>query len=266
MANIELSSVNLPRPTGGTPSIELNAAGDTLECDCPTDIVASGTATLVGVPFEPVGGWALGYIQLKFIGTNYAIYRGRTEREGSILVNNSNQILCRDTDETTPELWYDPIAWGIHGTRGTRQLNPAATLPNTGRLAITSGLSDGPRRRFATQRMNARTGRTNFLYKIQTELHFCTILTAFEPGRNRYLPLKHFYWNVLWTAHLGVNAAGASTITRRDLMQMNIQNRVHSGVPDDKRFKDKVLDATLPISNNVSRRAPRVTESANYSV
>jgi hypothetical protein len=264
--NIEMNTVILARPTGGTPSINLNGAGDTLECDCPTDLVASGTATIVGVPLEGIGGWAVGYVQMKFIGTNYAIYRGLSEREGSVLVHNSNQILCRDTDEASPELWYDPITWGIHGNRGTRQMSPAATLPATGRLAVTAGLTDAPRRRFAARLNNSRTGRVNYLHKIQVELHFCTIFTAFDPGRNRYIPLKHFYWNVLWTAHLGANAAGVSTITRRDLMQMNIQSKVHSGIPDDNRFKDKVYDASLPISNNVSRRAPRVTESNSFSV
>jgi len=53
---------------------------------------------LTGAAGENVANWTLGFIQLKYIGTNHARYRGATDRHGSALVSHSNQILCRDTD------------------------------------------------------------------------------------------------------------------------------------------------------------------------
>src|SRR5262245_9691295 len=75
-------------------------------------IDADGSMRLTGLAGEDVSGWTLGFIQLKYIGTNHARYRGATVRDGSALVTHSNQIVCRDTDIGSTEVWYDSLNSG----------------------------------------------------------------------------------------------------------------------------------------------------------
>jgi hypothetical protein len=214
---------------------------------------------------ESLAGWALGYIQLKFIATDYARYRGNTVAEGSVRVTRSNQILCRDTDEASPELWYDPITMGIVGTRGTRVLPAGTVLPASGEFTLTSGLWDAPGRSFDHAVRNTLTRTDNSLHHIDIGLQFCAMLTAREPG-GRYHVLKHFYWNVRWEAHFQRDRAGVPQVRiPADHFQLNIQRQVHSGVPNDARFRGRELDARLPISNTISRRPDRVHPARDWS-
>lgn len=230
--------------------------GGFIECSCPR-IVASGSVGLRGAAGESLGGWALGYLQLKFIATDYARYRGNAVADGSVLVTRSNQILCRDTDEASPELWYDPIAWGIRGTRGTRVLPAGTVVPPSGEFVLRSGFDDAPGRPFDFLVMNTATGARNFLHHVDIGLQFITILTARDPG-GRYYPLKHFYWNVRWECHFQLVAGVPHVRPPADHLQLNIQRTVHSGVANDPRFYGHELDATLPISNVVSQRPARI--------
>jgi hypothetical protein len=230
-------------------------------CTCP-GIVASGAVTLRGREGEALDGWALGYIQLKFIATDYARYRGRSVGHGSVLVTRSNQTLCRDTDETSPELWYDPIAWGIHGTRGTRVVPAGTRMPASGEFVLTSDFSDAPSRSFDKAVQNTSTGAINFVHHVDIGLQFVTILTARDPA-GHYHPLKHFYWNVRWEFHFDQD--GRPALRPKDHLELNIQRKVHSGVPDDKRFKGRELDAALPISNTVTRRPARIHPARDWA-
>src|SRR6266542_2220712 len=47
---------------------------------------AVGQATLMGSAGESCEGWSLGIIQMQWVETNWASYRGRTRAEGSLLV------------------------------------------------------------------------------------------------------------------------------------------------------------------------------------
>jgi hypothetical protein len=76
--------------------------------DSPT-IDADASMRLTETTRESVANWTLGFIQLKYIGINHARYRGTTVRDGSALVSYSNQILCRDTDIGSTEVWYDSL-------------------------------------------------------------------------------------------------------------------------------------------------------------
>jgi hypothetical protein len=221
--------------------------------------------TLRGSSGEAIDGWALGYLQLKFIATDYARYRGNAVREGSVRVTRSNQILCRDTDEASPELWYDPISWGIHGARGTRVLPPGTTIPASGEYRITAGFGDAPGRSFDSTVMNTATSVNNLVHHVDIGLQFCTMLTARDPG-GRYYVLKHFYWNVRWETHFDRVPGGVPVLhIPADHMQLNIQHTVHSGVPRDSRFYGRELDAALPISNTITRRPERVYPARDWS-
>jgi hypothetical protein len=265
MASLNRNTATLRVSGGGVPTVvvEGGAAGR-IACACP-GIAAGGSVVLAGSAGESLAGWALGYIQLKFIATDYARYRGQTVAEGSVRVTRSNQILCRDTDESSPELWYDPIAGGMHGARGTRVLPAGTVIPPSGEFVVSSGFADAPRRFFEARIRNAATGVDNFAHHVDIALHFCTMLTAREPG-GRYHVLKHFYWNVRWEAHFQRAAGGNLQLrTPAEHLALNIQHHVHSGVPNDPRFRGRELDPHLPVSNNVSRRPAHVLPARDWS-
>lgn len=253
MATIDPKRTTLVPRGSGTPAITPHAAGVNFTTP---QIRAVGNIVLTGTPGESLFRWTLGYVQLKFIGTDYCRYRGATVRQGSVLVTKNNQILCRDTDEATPEVWYDPIVWGIHSGRGTRILGSPLIMPASGEFPIEAIFEDAPGRFHEGQTVNPNTHQTNFLHQSDIALHFCTILVAQDPA-GTMIPLKHFYWNVRWEAHFRPDVAGNPTIHKLDLHELNIQRHIHSGVPNDHRFRGKEFDMHLPISNDVSRRPAR---------
>jgi hypothetical protein len=265
MAELDRGSASLLPAGGGLPAAApVGGAAGHIACTCP-GISATGLVTLRGTAGESLAGWALGYLQLKFIATDYARYRGSSTAQGSVMVTRSNQILCRDTDEASPELWYDPISWGIHGTRGTRVLPAGTVVPATGTYRLSAGFEDAPGRSFESVVLNSLTATNNFIHHADIGLQFCTMLTARDPG-GRYHILKHFYWNVRWESHFRRDLAGAPhVVLPADHFQLNIQHVVHSGVPNDSRFRGRELDAALPISNNVSRRPARVHPARDWS-
>lgn len=266
MAELDRGSASLSPTAGGLPTVvPVGGATGHIDCSCP-GISAAGSVTLHGAPGESLAGWALGYLQLKFIATDYSRYRGNSTTLGSVRVTRSNQILCRDTDEASPELWYDPISWGIHGTRGTRVL-PAGTVvpPGGGTYLLSAGFGDAPGRNFDSFVANSATRTNNFIHHVDIGLQFCTMLTARDPA-GRYHVLKHFYWNVRWESHFRRDLAGApQVVLPADHLQLNIQRAVHSGVPNDRRFRGRELDATLPISNDVTRRPARLHPARDWS-
>jgi hypothetical protein len=280
-AKIDPASASLPRPTvSGVPRIGAPAAGQisflsppppprTSGATGPFDpISATGRVDIVGTPGESVAGWRLGWFQLQFIEDNYARYRGRTERDGSAMASWSHLQLSRDTDETaTPRsLYYDPPSQGVTDGRGTFTVGPGTVLPASGRLTMTSGFGDGPESSWDVKVTNTKTrprAADNFLHHADIAFHFCTLLVAESPT-HEFTFLKHFYWNIRWEAHFKPNASGVPTTTHVDHVQLNVQREVHSGVPSDRRFAGRQLDARLPISNDMDTGHPRFHLSVDW--
>lgn len=229
-------------------------------------IDAFGSLRLTGTPGESVAGWTLGFIQLKYIGTNYARYRGATDRAGSILITGSNQILCRDTDIGSAEVWYDSLnSGGTTGPNGTNRLAAGTVIPPAGFLDVPAHLFDQPSRSWASVVRNTSVAGNpnNFLHHTDTGLAFCTMLVAQDPG-NRFHMLMHFYWNIRWEQMFTVDGTGQVVPGRVVHLQHNIQRPAHTGNPMDTRFQGKEYDLTLPVSNTVSRRPPRVHPAPDW--
>lgn len=230
-------------------------------------IDADASIRLKGRAGEDVGGWTLGFIQLKYIGTNKACYRGATVRNGSVTVTHSNQIVCRDTDLGSNEIWYDSLHFGgTTGPNGTNQLAAGTAIPAAGFLNVPAHLFDQPSRWWASVEPNpaAAGSPDNFLHWAVVELLFCTMLVAQEPGGKHHM-LRHFYWNVIWEHTFKRNGAGNVVLDKMIRLQQNVQRGVHGGNPGDPKFRGKEYDLTLPISNTVSRRPPRKHRAADWS-
>jgi hypothetical protein len=223
-----------------------------------------GSVELAGASGENAAGWKLGFFQLQFIETNYARYRGRSTSDGSAKVTRSHQILCRDSFSTASgNLWYAPQNFDPSRVQGVFN---ATMLSATGTLLMTSGINDAPRETYDIKVLNTRTRQQNFLYHADIAFHFCAMLVAENP-HHQFTVLKHFYWNVHWEAHFEPDVAGKPRLTRTDHFALNVQRQVHSGVPNDSRFKNHIFSRSLPISNTVAQtRAPRTEFSNDWSL
>jgi hypothetical protein len=229
-------------------------------------IDANASMRLKGTAGESVAGWTLGFIQLKYIGTNHSRYRGATVRQGSMLVTGSNQILCRDTDIGSTEVWYDSLnSGGTTGPTGTNKLAAGTVIPPTGFLDVPAHLFDQPSRWWPSVETNfvARGRPNNFLQYTVIELLFCTMLVAQEPGGTFHM-LKHFYWNIIWEHTFKVDGSGNVVLDKPVRLQHNMQRPAHSGNPHDPKFFGKEFDLTLPVSNTVSRRPQHKHAAADW--
>ena len=150
MATIDHAHTRLLAPvSGGLPTIAGGSGPPAFfNFKAPT-IDANGSMRLRGSPGEDVGGWKLGFVQLKYIGSNYARYRGVHDRDGSMLISGNNQIVCRDTDVGSTEVWYDSLL-ARHGNgnspRGTNRIALGMKLPATAFLDVPAHLWDQPGR------------------------------------------------------------------------------------------------------------------------
>jgi len=230
-------------------------------------IDANASMRLRGAAGESVANWTLGFIQLKYIGTNHARYRGATTAQGSALVSYSNKILCRDTDIGSVEIWYDSLnAGGTVGPDGTNKVAAGTVLPPTKFLDVRAHLFDQPSRWWPSIHTNTLVAGhpDNFLHYAVVELLFCTMLVAQDPA-GKYYMLKHFYWNVIWEHTFKRDGAGSVVLDRAIRLQQNVQHPVHSGNPWDTKFFRREYDTFLPISNTVSRAAPLIKEATDWS-
>lgn len=268
MATIDAKNVTLTVRVPGTKPTVTPDPGPPVGFDfhSPT-IDADGSMRLIGAAGEDVANWTLGFIQLKYIGTNHARYRGATVRDGSALVTHSNQIVCRDTDVGSVEVWYDSLnAGGTVGPMGTNKLAAGTVLPAAKTLDVRAHLFDQPSRWWPPVHSNTIVAGNpnNFLHYAVVELLFCTMLVAQDPAGNFHM-LKHFYWNVIWEHTFKLNGAGAVVPDRATRLQQNLQKPTHSGNPRDPKFLGKEFSLLLPVSNTVSRQPARIVQALDWA-
>jgi len=238
--------------------------------------------TLTGAANESVGGWTLGFIQLKYLSIDQARYRGATNRDGSMLTTLDNKTLCRDTYPNSTDVWYYPSNQGF--TSGqfeqTRMLSAFEYLPPTGSLDVRAQFADRTSRWWPTTQINTLVPGhpTNFLHYAYIELFFCTMLAAKDPNGN-FRILKHFYWNVIWEQYFKSNNSspfGSSTTlqpvvpdpAKRARLEQNT-SPVRDGYPRDSRFPSFHPSLagirSLPISRVVTTHAqPKISYAPDW--
>src|SRR5215470_3175659 len=155
-----------------------------------TKITATGSATFTGS--QPADGWALGFIQVEWVDTNWLYYRGKQNNHGSIFFQRSRpptrpSKACRDVKKET-DIYYE-----FGGSPPTVIAGDA--FPKT----LTVHHFDKPGDSAKAVVKNSLTGEDNFLREAQLGFLFCTVLSARDPAGN-FHHLKSFYWNVRWQA------------------------------------------------------------------
>jgi hypothetical protein len=148
-------------------------------------ITSPGSVDFRGRPGGSVGGFTLGVIQLEYIETNHARYRGATAADGSILQIRDRpparpSQLCRDTDELVKPVswWYDPPG------RGPATRVFSAAIPPSGVLPLTIQFFDEPADTYDVTLLNTEFTplRPNRLHSSEVAFNFCTMLAVFARG------------------------------------------------------------------------------------
>ena len=203
-----------------------------------SSIKATGSVTLTGS--QPADGWALGFIQVEWVDTNWLYYRGRQNNHGSIFFQRSRPParpvkVCRDVDEEATDIFYD-------------EPPPTVTAADRFPKTLTVDFSDEPGDKAMAVVTNSLTGEDNFIREAQLEFLFCTVLTVRDPDDN-YHHLKSFYWNVRWQArflpHDFDDPNGPWYVTTIAAGQGSARSGIIEGKPTDKRFKDALTDKTV---------------------
>lgn len=224
-------------------------------------------ATLTGAAGDLPNGWTFGFIQLKWISTDWACYSGQHERDGNIFVQAARPPArpsqgCRDT--------IDPaqILFDTFPGKDRTVLTASTTFPKP----VTAEFFDQPRRTWPSTRLNTTTHALNYIYEAQTEAHFCTIIVLLSPTGVRH-PLKHFYWNVHWQAsfrpsdYSDLSKPWRINVSRARLANIGTLTHLSGGAPSDPRFAPLLTAANPPHCNTLVRdamRRPNIREHRNW--
>lgn len=172
-----------------------------------TGLGLSGTVTLQGSATDSPADWAAGFIQLQFVETNWAYYRGQVNNDGCALIQVGrsparHRQACRDTldfphPQPVNDIFYGPPGVSLVGGANLKFQDSvnAGSFP----IALRPRHIDYPSERKRLIRTNSKTGKPNYLQATQLEFHFCALLAVRDPA-GRFHILQHLYWNVRWQA------------------------------------------------------------------
>ena len=223
--------------------------------------IAIGTACIRGDQVGEIAGYTLGWIQCQLMETNWAIYRGLNEDDGSVLLKygwKPPMPVCRDTREKNAIL-YD----AAYDSGGANRFVVPKGLKE---VVMACEFRDYPDDNFPIQQPNSLTKRPNFLQEAMVEVYFCTVLTLQEPG-GPFQHLKHVYWNVRWhysfTPPDAKGNPGVQLVKGQDAGKVcDVQN----GAPTDPQILDKLTDSKATNCNVRSAESnPAVSESLKKS-
>jgi len=242
-------------------------------------VLAEGECKITGSATDSPQGWTLGWIQLQWVMTEWAYYRGQSNVDGDCFLQFAR-----------------PPARPTQGCRDT--LNPGAifadnmpgydkTVAHAGQpfpITLKALLADGPDLSYPLTRVNSKTGSTNFLSEVQIEVHMCSVLSLRNPEPRRgpaiagtYTHLKHLFWYLHWQAQFQptdyTNIAERWTITRTGGPMANkgdVHPTIFDGGPTDPKFTRIITAGGAPNCNVLARRnTANVRESriwTNYDV
>lgn len=226
-----------------------------------TQISMGGEAKLTGDARE-IEGCMLGFVQMQFIETFWCHYRGKTNADGSMLIQRGlsparSQQTCRDClDKDKSSIFYNVDELG-------KPQPPASPPVNLG-----TGFEDQPSASALLGQINSITNSTNLLREAQLERHFCAVLTLQTPD-GKFQHLASRYWNLRWQAIFEpsdfdqpftqswnvrpVKAGMGSTVSKTIM-----------GPPSDPRFAKVLTTPGVPICNDLIKGATKVVDNLLY--
>lgn len=216
-------------------------------------VTAFGDVTLVPHPGESAVGWTVGFLQAQWIETNWAVYRGPTQGDGSTFVQRARpparpRQACSDClNAGAPFYGSGSVVPQPAGPGGG--LLPMVVNLGAGPtpLSATVGHYDQPSDSYPLSCINTTTNANNALQMVQLEFAFCTVLAVRDPAGKAIL-LGGFYWNVNWQYEFTPNATTTVAKVVPKGTHSNV-GAVFTGAPDDRRFSS-IFTATSPTTCN----------------
>lgn len=159
------------------------------------EAVATVTLTAADIPGP---GWSLGWVQTLSLN-NWAIYRGRTVAEGSVLLNKGSPAAALDT-YLDSEMVGSPFVYTadrrealIHG--GLLPL--AVSLRNPPQAPVKLVMQDKPDFAWPYEVTNGMTKAANLLTESRIEMRFCAAV-ALRDRLGRFTFIGGLNWSVIW--------------------------------------------------------------------
>lgn len=208
--------------------------------DLATPMEAIGSVTFSGTGSG--AGWTIGFMQA-VSQVDWAVYRGQTPVEGSVLVQKGAQFgqgsrTCFDAQRSGTR-FQRPIGMHTLLVGGMRSLPCAASLPSRSALPITLdvALQDQPRWFHVYLLTNRRTGAVNTLVEARAEVTLCAVLAAIDPT-GRVHVLRGWFWTVLWQNKFDLNSGPPAVVLSLPIGSGNrcTVGPVFTGAPTDPRF------------------------------
>ena len=269
MLSIASSSLRVaPTPTIG-PVIVTGGPGAAAQFQLSRHIDAVGAVTFAGNAGESATGWQVGFLQVEWVETNWAIYRGGQVADGSALIQRGRaparpKQACMDNGAPGAPFYgaaTDP-AYAPAGEAAS--IGDVASLPANPAFPFSVKIYhyDKPADEFPLQRTNGRTGKPNQLVAAQLEFLFCAMLVSRSPG-GHYKYLNGFYWNTRWQSSFGIVHGTTIALPVAGGTGTSV-GKVFNGRPADRRFRSVLDHPPHSNCNDVAAYAgsnPNVRES-----
>ncbi|HET6420848.1 MAG TPA: hypothetical protein VFG19_11860 [Geobacteraceae bacterium] len=168
--------------------------GDQMAFRCTSPLSLTGECQIKGERDDDPDGVTLGMIQLQWVETSWAIYRGQNNTDGSCFLQRARPPArpvqgCRDT-RLADEIFFN----------GPNCTSSVAAANQPFPVKMTAVFEDSPSSYYPLMRVNSQTGKENYLWEVQLEFHFCTVLSLQFPNVESYKHLKHLLWSLHWQA------------------------------------------------------------------
>lgn len=274
MITIASSSIRITnRPTLAPTQVVPTPVGNSASFTLATTIEAVGSVTLAGSRGDSAAGWSVGFIQAQWIETNWGDYRGAVAHDGSSFLQRARpparpHQACADNGNPGDAFYGSSASgpWTPNG--GTIPLPYVSALSAHPSFPVTVDVihSDQPSDGYAVSRVNALTGKINWLDAAQLEFAFCTVLAVRSPGNKLHM-LRGFYWNVNWQNSFSqVHGLTVPKIVPGG--SACHVGQIFTGAPSDPRFMNVLTRAQPTNCNNIFRQAsahPNIREERQWS-
>lgn len=238
------------------------------------ELEAIGSVTFTGRPGDAGTGWTVGFVQAQWIETNWAVYRGEAEADGSVFVQRGRpparaRQACIDSAAAAEPFYGLTTLAPMVPLSGVGPALPfVATLPATPAFPATVNVLhiDAPADSYPFERINSLTGKTNVLRSAQLEFAFCTMLVVRPPSGPAQF-LRGFYWNVNWQADFRIHHSTqmlSQLVTGGNSCNVGA---IFTGAPRDNRFGPVLSQPQTMTCNDMmdaSRQSPNVREERGW--
>jgi hypothetical protein len=208
--------------------------------------------------------WSFNFLQFANLMVRSALWGGRTDKEGSVEINEAVPPAFTTNPSLDSTAQFDPFVNLLS--------SPQSQVPEgaNSRITLTRVFGDHPNSKRPLQMSNITTSCNNFLYNMRLDVGFTTVFVGRDPS-SVILPLAHFTWHLIYDAKFtwkGGTCTGTMVNGRCDVSAVangappNLTPTVQTllKTPKGPFYNDLCNQATRTMSK--SQKPPNFVESA----